>query len=93
MHIFNPVGSEAEACGNGLRCLVKYIVDTGLANAEAQEILAETVAGIRKVKICIAMGKLGKIQGGIGEAKLGAKDIPVVIEPGLVDIKLMLSYS
>ncbi len=93
MHIFNPDGSEAEACGNGLRCLAKYIVDTGLANAEAQEILVETVAGIRKVKIYRARGKLTKIQVGMGEPKLGAKDIPVVIEPGLVDIIPMLSYS
>jgi len=121
MHILNPDGSEAEACGNGLRCLAKYVVDKGLlsrkieggevdpvrksngvdkesldkelANAESQEILVETVAGIRKVQIYRAMGKLTKIQASMGKPKLGAKDIPVVIEPGLVDIKPMLSYS
>ena len=93
MHIFNPDGSEAEACGNGLRCLAKYVVDMGLANTGAQEILVETVAGIRKVQIYRARGKLTKIQAGMGKPKLGAKDIPVVIEPGLVDIKPMLSYS
>jgi len=93
MHIFNPDGSEAEACGNGLRCLAKYIIDMGLANTGAQEILVETVAGIRKVKIYRARGKLTKTQAGMGKPKLGAKDIPVVIEPGLVDIKPMLSYS
>ena len=93
MHIFNPDGSEAEACGNGLRCLAKYIIDMGLANTGAQEILVETVAGIRKTRIYRARGKLTKIQAGMGKPKLGAKDIPVVIEPGLVDIKPMLSYS
>jgi len=112
MHIFNPDGSEAEACGNGLRCLAKYVVDKGLlsrkieggevgkesldkelVNAESQQILIETVAGIRKVQIYRAVGKLTKIQAGMGKPKLGAKDIPVVIEPGLVDIKPMLSYS
>jgi diaminopimelate epimerase len=93
MHIFNPDGSEAEACGNGLRCLAKYVVDMGLANTGAQEILVETVAGMRKVQIYRARGKLTKIQAGMGKPKLGAKDIPVVIEPGLVDIKPMLSYS
>ena len=30
MRVFNPDGSEAEACGNGLRCLAKYVVDKGL---------------------------------------------------------------
>ncbi len=96
MHIFNPDGSEAEACGNGLRCLAKYVIDMGLANTGAQEILVETVAGIRKVKIYRAMGKLTKIQVGMGKPKFGAKNIPVVIEPkegDLVDIKSMLSYS
>ena len=46
MRIFNPDGSEAEACGNGLRCLVRYVLDRGLVDAEAQEILVETVSGI-----------------------------------------------
>ena len=95
MHIFNSDGSEAEACGNGLRCLAKYVVDMGLANTGAQEILVETVAGIRKVKIYRAMGELTKIQVGMGKPKFGAKDIPIVIEPkegNLVDIKSMLSY-
>ncbi len=94
-HIFNADGSETEACGNGLRCLIKYIIDTGLVNTGTQEILVETVAGIRKARIYRAMGKLTKIQVGMGEPKFGAKDIPVVIEPkegDLVDIKSMLSY-
>lgn len=93
MRILNPDGSEAEACGNGLRCLARYVVDTGLANAGAQEISIETAAGIRIVKIYRATGKLDKIQVGMGKPKFGAKDIPVVIGPGLVDIKPMLSYS
>ncbi len=95
MHMFNPDGSEAEACGNGLRCLVKYVIEMGLANTGAQEILVETVAGIRKAKIYRARGKPTKIQVSMGEPKFGANDIPVVLEPkkgNLVDIKSMLSY-
>jgi len=98
MHIFNPDGSEAEACGNGLRCLAKYVVDMGLANTGAQDILVETIAGIRKAKLHYEGDKGGevvRIQVGMGKPKFGAKDIPVVIEPkegDLVDIKSMLSY-
>jgi len=95
MHIFNPDGSESEACGNGLRCLVKYIIDTGLGDSEAQEILVETIAGIRKAKIYRATGKLTKIQVGMGEPKFGTEDIPIVLESreeNLVDIKSMLSH-
>ncbi len=99
MHIFNADGSEAEACGNGLRCLAKYVIDRGLANTGTQEILVETVAGIRKVKfhkeVIYREGEPAKIQVGMGEPKFGAKEIPVVIESkegNLVDIKSMLSY-
>jgi len=96
MRIFNPDGSEAEACGNGLMCLAKYVVNMGLADIEAQGILVETIAGIRKAKIYKARGKLTKIWVSMGTPKLGAKDIPVAIEEGdreLVDIKSILGYT
>ncbi|MFC1860121.1 diaminopimelate epimerase [Chloroflexota bacterium] len=94
MRIFNPDGSEAEACGNGLRCLVRYVIDRELAKSEVQEISVETVAGIRKAKISRVKRNSTEIQVGMGEPKFGAKDIPVVIEPeegSLVDIKSLLS--
>jgi diaminopimelate epimerase len=96
MRIFNPDGSEAEACGNGLTCLVKYVLNRGLAHSEAQEILIETMAGIRKAKIYKTRNKLAKIQVSMGTPKFGAKDIPVAIDEGdseLVDIKSILSYT
>ncbi|MBA7646915.1 Diaminopimelate epimerase [subsurface metagenome] len=95
MREFNLDGSEAEACGNGLRCLAKYVVSVGLANTTTQEISVETIAGIRKVKLQKAGDRLTKIQAGMGEPKFGADDIPVTIEPdkeGLLDIKSMLNY-
>jgi len=36
MHIFNPDGSEAETCGNGLRCLAKYVIDKGLLSRKIE---------------------------------------------------------
>jgi diaminopimelate epimerase len=96
MRIFNPDGSEAEACGNGLRCLAKYVVNRGLADIGAKEISVETIAGIRKAKIYKARGEVVTIQVSMGTPKLGAKDIPVAIaegDRGLVDIKPMLSYT
>ena len=95
MRIFNPDGSEAEACGNGLMCSAKYSVDRGLADSGVQEVLVETVAGIRRAKLYTATGKLTKIQVGMGTPKFEAKDIPVVIgqDSNLVDIKSMLGCS
>ncbi len=123
---FNPDGSEAEACGNGLRCLAKYVMETKLARTTTPEVSIETVAGIRKARLhyerkferakplqnisllphaknsspYYGAGDKGSeavgIQVSMGQPKLGAKDIPVEIEPGqgnVVDIKSMISYS
>ncbi len=95
MRIFNPDGSEAEACGNGLRCLAEYVLDKGAVNARDNQILIETAAGIRVVRIGKAEGKTTKIQVSMGAPKFGAKDIPVAIKPikgNSVDIKPILDY-
>jgi len=92
MREFNPDGSESEACGNGLRCLVKYVMDTKLADNAAREIAIETIPGVRKFRPDKAGGRATRIQVGMGMPKFAAEDIPVVMEPGkrgLVDIKLI----
>jgi len=86
MREFNPDGSESEACGNGLRCLVKYVMDTKLANTTAQEILIKTKAGVRKFRPCRAGDKTTKIQVSMGIPKFKAEDIPAVIEPDKGDL-------
>jgi diaminopimelate epimerase len=99
MREFNPDGSEAEACGNGLRCLAKYVMKTKLADTTTPEISIETIAGTRKARLHYEGDKGGEavgIQVSMGQPELGAKDIPVAIETGkgdVVDIKSMKSYS
>jgi diaminopimelate epimerase len=97
MRIFNADGSEAEACGNGLRCLVRYVLERGpVTNQGAKELLIETIAGIRKAKITEVSDRPAEIRVNLGVPRFVAKDIPVVIEEGsagLVDIKSMLSYT
>jgi len=93
MGMFNPDGSEAEVCGNGLRCLARYVLDKGLV--KTQEILVETLAGVRKVRVHKAGDGTARIQVSMGEPKFGAKDIPVVIAPdenSLLPIEPMLDY-
>ena len=94
MRMFNPDGSESEACGNGLRCLVEYVINMNLADIKAREISVETMAGTRRARIYRAKDKSAKIQVSMGAPKFAAGDIPVVIEDdrGLVDIKSMLRY-
>lgn len=95
MRIFNADGSEAEACGNGLRCSAKYALSRGLAHTNKREILAETLCGTRKIKFRKAGGKITRIQIGMGKPAFGADEIPVVIETGgekLVPGKPILNY-
>ncbi|MFC1899859.1 diaminopimelate epimerase [Chloroflexota bacterium] len=96
MHIFNHDGSEAEACGNGLRCLVRYVVETGLIDSDAEELEIETIAGIRKAWVTHETGKLPRIQVNMGAPEFAAEDIPVLLESpegDTVDIKSLLSNN
>ena len=95
MREFNLDGSEAEACGNGLRCVAKYAAYSGLVSAGTRQILVETIAGIRQAKLDKTRGKVTRIQVSMGEPRFGVKDIPVMIEPSqgeTVDIKPILDY-
>ncbi|MFC2007131.1 diaminopimelate epimerase [Chloroflexota bacterium] len=94
MRTYNSDGSEAEACGNGIRCLTRYIIDKELINI-ADGILIETLGGTREVKIR-QEGKLLRIQASMGKPEFRSDYIPVTLgqgEDGLVDIKSMLNYS
>jgi len=91
MRMFNPDGSEAETCGNGLVCLVSYAVSDGLLHMQdVNEVTVETAAGVRNARISGGKG----IQVGMGTPKFGFNDIPIDRGKGkdTVDIKLMLSY-
>ncbi|HEX9976945.1 MAG TPA: diaminopimelate epimerase [Dehalococcoidales bacterium] len=96
MRIFNADGSEANACGNGIRCLVKYFVDNGLAKPRARKVSVETLAGVREAEFYKANDRVAKVKIGMGRPKLSKKDIPVIIRAGegkLVDIKSMVQYT
>jgi diaminopimelate epimerase len=95
MRIFNADGSEAEACGNGLRCLVRYARDRGLVAGGASEVSIETVAGVRSARIRGKSDGAPEIQVSLGAPRFRAEDIPVSLgkDPGLVDIKSMLGYT
>lgn len=74
MLIFNADGSEVEMCGNGIRCLAKYIWDRGLSRKKVLSI--ETLAGIIKP----AMAGDGMVRVDMGRPVLSPKLIPVNME-------------
>ena len=81
MRIFNADGSEVEMCGNGIRCLAKYIWDRGLSDKETIEI--ETMAGIIRPQ---KSGLLIKVDMGMPE--LEGRRIPVNLDGRVVDYPL-----
>lgn len=83
MRMFNPDGSEAEVCGNGLMCSAKYAVESGLV--ERHELRIETLSGIR-----VAQVKVGKACVGMGVPKFAPADIPVALEQ--LDIMPICNY-
>ena len=78
MQMFNQDGSEAEMCGNGIRCVGKFVYDKGLTNKET--ITVETLAGIKVLKMKIANGKVASAKVDMGEPILEAEKIPVIAE-------------
>jgi diaminopimelate epimerase len=78
MDMYNADGSRGEMCGNGIRCVAKYVYDYGLTDKE--EIAIETLAGIKYLKLTIENGKAVRIRVNMGRPILEAKEIPVVAE-------------
>lgn len=76
MKMFNSDGSEAEMCGNGIRCLGKFVYDKGLTRKK--EIQVETLAGIKKLKLNIRENKVMEVEVDMGEPILEANRIPVL---------------
>ena len=72
MRIFNSDGTEAEMCGNGIRCFAKYIYENGLTKKENLKI--ETLAGIKEIKLIKNdKNKIEKIEVNMGIPKIEEK--------------------
>lgn len=91
MRIFDMDGSEAEACGNGIRCLARYAFDQGLTRPGSDLISVETAAGVRQVRLLQNEGKLTGIQANMGPPRFSAAEIPVVAEETFASTGPMLS--
>lgn len=87
MAIYNADGSQAEMCGNGIRCVAKFVFDKGLINKE--NITIETLAGIKQLKLSTENGKVKKVRVDMGEPILEAKKIPVISDKNpVIDLQL-----
>lgn len=76
MQMFNSDGTEAEMCGNGIRCVGKFVYDKGLTKKET--ITIETLAGIKTLVMTTEDGKMKTAKVDMGEPILEPEKIPVI---------------
>lgn len=82
MRMFNYDGTEAEMCGNGIRCVGKFVYDKGLTKKD--NITVETLAGIKKLKFNIKEGNVETVEVDMEEPILEPDKIPVISEEAIV---------
>lgn len=78
MVMYNADGSEGAMCGNGIRCVAKYVYDKGLT--DKKNISIETKSGIKELELTVEDGKVSLVKVNMGAPILKAKDIPVDID-------------
>lgn len=82
MRMYNPDGSEAEMCGNGIRCFAKYLWDRGLTHGE-NFVPVETGAGLLHLQIHVgADGKADTVRVDMGEPVLEPALVPTTLGHG-----------
>lgn len=76
MRIFNSDGSEAEMCGNGIRCFSKYCYENGIASKT--EFAVETLAGIKHVWLTLKGGEVSSVKVDMGAPNWQRKSLPML---------------
>ena len=87
MRMFNLDGSEGLMCGNGIRCVAKYLFDNGIAKGqkvgEGRYVLhIDTKSGVKECTVITKNGKVSKVTVDMGKAELAPEKIPVRLEGG-----------
>jgi diaminopimelate epimerase len=90
MQMFNADGSEAEMCGNGIRCVAKYVYDHGICRK--QELRIETGAGVLALTVEASAGLVQRVRVDMGEPILAAAKIPTTL-PGSPVVNVPLSVG
>jgi len=82
MRIFNADGSEAETCGNGIRCFAKYVYERGMTTKT--DFVIDTLAGPNRVTLNVVEGKVATVRSNMGTPRFDRVDIPMLGAKGRV---------
>ena len=78
MEMYNADGTRAEMCGNGIRCVGKYVYDHGMTDKTS--ITVESFGKVKYLDLTVENGKVVRVKVNMGKPELTAKDVPVVSE-------------
>ena len=78
MEMYNADGSRGEMCGNGIRCVAKYVYDYGLTDKTS--ISVETLGGIKYLDLTVQDGKVKLVKVNMGRPELAPSKVPVAAE-------------
>ena len=78
MEMYNADGSRAEMCGNGIRCVGKYVYDHNLTDKTT--VTVDTLAGVKTLNLCVNNGKVNEVTVNMGAPILNPIDVPVAAD-------------
>lgn len=81
MRIFNADGSEAEMCGNGIRCLAKFLYEK--EGLRSEKMFIETGAGTKELSLSVAEGKVIEVDVDMGFPEFTGPDLPSITDSGV----------
>ncbi|MEK7793725.1 MAG: diaminopimelate epimerase [Candidatus Hydrogenedentota bacterium] len=82
MRMFNADGSEAETCGNGIRCFAKYVFERGMT--AKTDFVIDTGGGPNRVELRVNDGRVERVRSNMGRPKFERAEIPMIGPPGRV---------
>lgn len=86
MRIINADGSEAEMCGNGIRCFAKYVYERGIVGVK--DMTVETLAGIIRPKLCLQDGRVAGVSVDMGRPSFDRQSIPMTGRGEAFDVEI-----
>lgn len=78
MEMWNADGTRAQMCGNGIRCVAKYVYDYGLTDKTS--LMIESFGKIKYIDLTLENGKVSRVKVNMGAPILAAREVPVVSE-------------
>jgi len=90
MRLFNMDGSEAEVSGNGVRCLVKYAVERGLARPLDGKVTIEAIHDVLTAEVETEAGRVERVRVSMGPPRFEPREVPVLAEmsPPVIDFPI-----